>query len=105
MKRDKFTAKREAADLGNSFVEILRGIVRDVLKSELSDRPVIKPRLMNAEQAGIYIGRSPARVRQLHSEGKILKSASDGRLLFDQGDLDDYIEREKNASQKHKLAA
>ncbi len=99
MKRNK------AAELGEAFVDTLREVVAEVVAEQLSARPSIKPRLLNAEQAGIYIGRSKWSVYELQKEGRIETTASDRRILFDVHDLDAFIEREKDASQPHKQAA
>ena len=95
-----------AANLfGSAVAEALEAIIRKVIREEIQDRPVIQPRLLNAEQAGQYIGRSAQRVRQMHDDGLFPKASSDHRLLFDIHDLDEFIEREKDASQKLPLRA
>ena len=53
----------------------------------------ITPRLLDLNQAGIYIGRPPQMVRKLVSAGKIPNSSGDRRILIDRSDLDHFIDR------------
>ena len=56
---------------------------------------LIQPRLLTAEQAGKYIGRSESMVRHMHQRGVIHKCSHDGRLLCDRVELDRVIEEWK----------
>ena len=56
---------------------------------------LIQPRLLDAKQAGTYLGRPAAMIQKLYRDGKIKKCSPDGRLLFDRLELDKVIEEWK----------
>ena len=53
----------------------------------------VTPRLLDLDQAGIYIGRPPQMVRKLVAAGKIPNSSGDRRILIDRADLDQFVDR------------
>ncbi len=83
--------------LSNLMSDLVREAVRGVMREEFQERPQVQPRLLDAKQAGRYIGRPEAMVRKLARAGKLPVSSSDTRLLFDRHDLDRFIEREKDS--------
>ena len=82
--------------IAEPLLELIKRGVRDVLHEEWSARPPIQPRLLDAKQAGDYIGRPEASVRKLAREKRIRVSSSDSRILFDRLDLDNFVECEKD---------
>jgi excisionase family DNA binding protein len=61
--------------------------------------PAVQPRLLTVEQAAVYLGRTKEAVQHLATDGKIPTVRSDRRIFIDVGDLDRWIEENKqNAS-------
>lgn len=81
--------------VGETIVSGLRGLITAAVAQALVDAPPIRPRLLNDEQAGVYIGRPASTVRRLVREGRIRKASRDTRILVDVVDLDAFIETEK----------
>ena len=77
--------------------DLIREAVRGVMREEFEERPMVQPRLLDARQAGRYIGRPEAMVRKLARAGRLPVASSDTRLLFDRHDLDCFVEREKES--------
>lgn len=58
---------------------------------------LVQPRLLDAKQAGKYMGRSEQMIRKMYRDGVIRSCSHDGKLLFDRLELDQVIEGWKNA--------
>lgn len=55
----------------------------------------VKARLYTAKEAAVYIGRTVNAFRLLYVKHEIPVVQMDGRVMFDKGDLDRWIERSK----------
>ena len=58
--------------------------------------PTAPRRLLSLNDTAAYLGVSPWTVRELQWKGKLPRVRISHRLLFDRGDLDRLIEREKD---------
>ncbi len=84
--------------LENSLGDLVESRMRKVVREEITNsRPMVEPRLLDTKQAGQYIGRPEAIVRKLAREKRIRVTSGDKKMLFDRCDLDDFVEREKEA--------
>ena len=59
------------------------------------DRTAMKPRLLTAEQAGAYLGRTKEGVEHMIAAGKLPVVRADRRVFLDVRDLDRWIEQNK----------
>ena len=55
----------------------------------------VKPRLMSIDQAAIYIGRTPKATRCLIDANAFPSVRTDGRIMVDVRDLDQWIDNGK----------
>ncbi len=86
------------SSLEGSLKGLIKEAMRDVVREEIANaRPMVEPRLFDTKQAGHYIGRPEAIVRKLAREKRIRVTSGDSKMLFDRCDLDDFVEREKEA--------
>ena len=60
--------------------------------------PAVQRRMLNYDALRIYLGVSLRTAKQLAADGEIRKTQIRHRVLFDVRDVDDYIERAKDAS-------
>ena len=87
-----------SSSLEGSLKGLIKEAMRDVVREEIANaRPMVEPRLLDVKQAGHYIGRPEAIVRKLAREKRIRVCSGDSKMLFDRCDLDDFVEREKEA--------
>jgi len=56
----------------------------------------VKPRLLTAEQAGVYLGRTKEAVEHMIAAGKLPVVRADRRIFLDVRDLDCWIDANKS---------
>lgn len=56
---------------------------------------VVRPRLLNVDQAALYLGRTEDSIRHMQKSGKLPVVKPDGRVQFDVHDLDRWIDTNK----------
>ena len=64
-------------------------------RAEESGSVPVKPRLLNVDQAAVYLGRSKEAIQHLITSGKIPTVRTDRRVFIDVLDLDRLIEENK----------
>jgi len=83
-------------DQQNPFAPMVEAIADAVL---LRLRPAlnlhVKPRLFSIDQTAVYLGRTPKAVRCLIDNGEFPHVRTDGRIMLDVRDLDQWIDRGK----------
>ena len=81
----------------NPFAPMVEAIA-DAVLSRL--RPAldlyVRPRLLSIDQAAVYVGRTAKAVRPLVDSGAFPMVRTDGRIMLDVHDLDQWIEQGKS---------
>jgi excisionase family DNA binding protein len=86
----------------NSFdIDGLIDVIAERVAAKLRDQPAdtggatMKPRLLTAEQAGAYLGRTKEGVEHMIAAGKLPVVRADRRVFLDVRDLDRWIDTNK----------
>jgi hypothetical protein len=74
----------------NQFIEAIAMRVVELLTPLLSERATPQ-RLLTMKQAAVYLGRTEGSMRQLINRGAFAHVKSDGRVMLDIKDLDNWI--------------
>ena len=86
---------------GLSFDAVMDALADRVaikVRQELNQtgNPAVKPRLLTAEQAGVYLGRTKEAVEHMIAGGKLPVVRADRRIFLDVRDLDRWIDANKS---------
>jgi hypothetical protein len=83
----------------DALLEALAAKVADRLRRELTPTAgaSVRPRLLTAEQAGVYLGRTKASVQHMIASGRVPVVRADRRTFLDVRDLDTWVEQNKQA--------
>lgn len=65
------------------------------LLAEAGALPTLVPRLLSVADAARYLGRTEKSIRHLVQRRKLSSIRGDGRVMFDRGDLDAWIQRNR----------
>jgi excisionase family DNA binding protein len=79
----------------NAFSDLLAAKVSARLAGPAGAGGKMQPRLLTAEQAAEYLGRSKEAVQHMIADGKLPLVRSDRRVFLDVRDLDAWIENSK----------
>lgn len=76
------------------MIDAIASRVAAILAPQLA-RDAVRPRLMTAQQAAVYLGRSENAIYALKSRGAFPVVQGDSRVMFDVQDLDAWITQNK----------
>jgi excisionase family DNA binding protein len=86
--------------------DVTIGGLLDILADALADRlaarvhagdgAAVKPRLLTADQASVYLGRTREAIEHMIAAGKLPTVRSDRRVFLDVCDLDRWIQQNKS---------
>ena len=80
----------------DALLDALASRVAEKLRTECpSNGGGVRPRLLNIEEAAIYLGRSKTGIQHLIAEGAVPAVRSDRRVFLDREDLDRWIDGNK----------
>jgi hypothetical protein len=74
---------------------IAHAVAQEVGKA-LESKPPVRPRLLDAAQVGIIIGRTERSVMQAYHKGKLPGSKLMGKITFDEVEIHQWIEEERS---------
>jgi excisionase family DNA binding protein len=63
--------------------------------TEAGSSSTLVPRLLSVADAARYLGRTEKSIRHLVQRRKLSSIRGDGRVMFDRGDLDAWIQRNR----------
>lgn len=63
-----------------------------LIASKMKLHPTVQKRLLDVDEAAVYLGRTPNSLRILESRKALQGVRNDGRLMFDLRDLEKWIE-------------
>ena len=83
----------------DGFAELVASKLNDRLSSDSGSagarKGAVRPRLLDVDQAALYIGRSKHSVYRMISDGLLPTVRADRRVFLDVRDLDTWIEANK----------
>jgi hypothetical protein len=88
----------EPRDLEPAFQDFINALVARIATdvcARLTVAQGVRPRLLTAQQAALYLGRTEKAVYALKARGALPCVQADGRIMFDIQDLDHWIEANK----------
>lgn len=77
------------------LVDAIAARVAALLAPQLQNNQGVRPRLLTAQQAAVYLGRTEKAVYALKSRGALPVVQADGRVMFDVQDLDAWVIQNK----------
>lgn len=83
-------------DLYKPLIQAIAGAVAQEVGKALQERPPVRPRLLDAAQVGIIIGRTERSVMQAYHKGKIPGFKSMGKIVFDEIQIHKWIDEEQD---------
>jgi predicted DNA-binding transcriptional regulator AlpA len=89
------TEPRDLEPVFQDFINALVARIATDVCARLAVAQDMRPRLLTASQAAIYLGRTEKAVYALKSRAAFPVVQADGRVMFDVQDLDRWIEQNK----------
>ncbi|MCX6587527.1 MAG: hypothetical protein NTX13_13255 [Acidobacteria bacterium] len=78
------------------YKPLITAIAGAVAQKALEEKPPVRPRLLDAAQVGIIIGRTERGVMQAYHKGKIPGFKLMGKIVFDEVEIHNWINEEKD---------
>ena len=82
-------------DIYQPLINAIAGAVAEEVCKALEEKPHIRPRLLDAEQVGIIVGRTERSVLQAYYKGKIPGFKLMGKIVFDEAEIHKWITNEQ----------